>query len=197
MHGRAAGAAFRRKRDERRGVAQGRAVILAAREIGLRLRCEGSERRRIDAFGARAVADHGERGGDLRLGDRGRNAVELGVGEVAQIADRRRAVARQHIERIGEIGAAVLARVGQIGDVVAQPVERELERAFGHREFVLARARQEIGDVGVEPDVVAARPPQAERAVATLPRQQGVDGVANALIGVGAGRDIRQHAPGR
>ena len=37
------------------------------------------------------------------------SVVELGVGEIAQIADRRRAVARQHVERIGEIAAAVLA----------------------------------------------------------------------------------------
>jgi hypothetical protein len=90
-------------------------------------------------------------------------ALAIGVvGQVAQIADRRRAVARQHIERIGEIGAAVLAGISEIGDGVAQAVERELERGLGHREFSLARAGQKIGDVGVEPNVIAADAPQAE-----------------------------------
>ena len=112
LHGRRAGAAFRGERDDGCGVAQCRAVVLAAREVGLRLRPERSERRRIDALGARAVADQRQRGGDLRLGDRRRQRVELGVGEIAQVADRRQAVARQHIERVGEIGAAVLARIG-------------------------------------------------------------------------------------
>ena len=43
-----------------------------------------------------------ERRGELRLGDRRRERIELGIGEIAQIADRRRAVAREHIERIGK-----------------------------------------------------------------------------------------------
>ena len=102
----------------------------------------------------------------MRLGDRRRQRIELGVGEITQIADRSRAVARQHIERIGEIGAAVLARVGSVGDRIAQPIERQLERGVGHRDLALARAGEEVGDIGVEPDIVAANTPQAERAVA-------------------------------
>ena len=104
-----------------------RRAVIGAAEIELGLRRDGVERGEIDAVGARLVAEHGERGGDLRLGDRRRQIVELGVGDVAQVADRRRAVARQHIERIGEIAAAVLARVGRAGDVVAQAVERQRE----------------------------------------------------------------------
>ena len=111
------------------------------------------------------------------------SCVEFGIGEVTEVADRRDAVARQHVERVGEIGAAVLARVGGIGDCVAQPVERELEGRVGHGDLALARASQEIRDVGVEPDVVAADAPQAKRAVCILPREQRLDGVANPLIG--------------
>ena len=66
------------------------------------------ERRLVDALGAGAVAEQAERRGDLRLGDRGGEIVELGVGEIAQIAERRDAVPRQHVERVGEIAAAVL-----------------------------------------------------------------------------------------
>ena len=99
-----------------------------------------------------------QRRGDLRLGDRRGDVVELGVGEITQIAERRGAVARQHVERIGEIAPAVLGRVRRVADEVAQPVERELERDVGHRKALLPRARQEVGDVGVEPGVVAAEP---------------------------------------
>jgi hypothetical protein len=95
----------------------------------------------------------------LRLGDRRRQRIELGVGEIAKVADRRHAVARQHIKRIGEIGAAVLGRIGGAGDRVAEPVERELECRIGHRDLAFARAGEEIGDVGVEPDVLAADAP--------------------------------------
>ena len=147
------------------------------------------KRRGVDALGPRAIAGHGERRGDLRLGDRRRQRIELGVGEIAKIADRRHAVARQHIERIGEIGAAVLAGIRGVGDRVAQPVERELERRVGHRDLAFARAGEEVGDVGIEPDVIAADAPQAERAVGILPRQQHLDGVAELLIRRRIGRE--------
>jgi hypothetical protein len=57
---------------------------------------------------------------------------------------------------------------------------------------VLAGTGEEVGDVRIEPDIVAAGAPQAERAVGTLPRQKRIDGVAKTLIGIGAGRDICQ-----
>ena len=112
--------------------------------------------------------------------------VELGVGEIAQIADRRRAVARQHVERVGKIAAIVLARIRRRADDVAQAIERKPERRFGHGEFAFARAGEKIGDVGIEPDVVtAADTPEPEGAGGILPREQHVDGVADALIGAG------------
>ncbi len=60
-----------------------------------------------------------------------------------------------------------------------------------HREAALARPRQEVGDVGVEPDIVAAGRPQAERAVRALPRQQPVDRIADALVDRGVEREMR------
>ena len=66
-----------------------------------------------------------------------------------------------------------------------------LNAVSGTANLVLARAGQEIGDVGVEPDVVAADAPQAERAVRILPRQQRLDGVADALIRRRIERDMR------
>ena len=48
--------------------------------------------------------------------------------------------------------------------------------------MALARAGQEVGDVGVEPGIVAADRPQAERAVRILARQQTLDGVLDALV---------------
>ena len=78
-----------------------------------------------------------------------------------------------------------------VGDRVAQPIERELEGRLGHGEFVLARAGQKVGDVGVEPQVVAADAPQAERTSRVLPREQRLDGVANPLIRGGVEREMR------
>ena len=98
----------------------------------------------------------------MRLGDRGRQRIELGVGQVAEVADRRQAVARQHIERIGEIGTAILARIGEISNAIAQPVERQLEGRLRNRKFLFAGASQKIGDVGVEPEVVTAHAPEAK-----------------------------------
>ena len=189
LHGGARRAAFARERHQSGGVPQGRAVVFTARRVGLCGRRQRFERRRIDALGAGAVARHGERRGDLRLRDRRRQRIELGVGDVAKIADRSRAVARQHIERIGDIDAAVLARVGGVGDGVAQPVEREPEGRLRHRDLAFARAGEEVGHVGIEPDVVAADAPQAERAVGILPRQQRLDRLAQLLLRGRIGRD--------
>ena len=189
--GRPRAAGFARERHQRRGIAQRRAVVGAAEQLGLRRRLDVGERRGVDALGAGAVAEQAERRGDLRLGDRRGEVGELGVGEIAQIAERRDAVARQHVERIGEIAAAVLRRLRRGGDDVAQPVERELERRVRHRKAALARPRQEVGDVGVEPGVVAADAPQAERAVRRLARQQPVDGVADALVDGVVEREMR------
>ena len=59
-----------------------------------------------------------------------------------------------------------------------------------HLEMALARPGEEIGDVGVEPGIVAADRPQAERAVRILPRQQTLDGVLDALVDVAVEREL-------
>ena len=56
---------------------------------------------------------------------------------------------------------------------------------------MLARAREEIGDVGVEPDIVAAHRPQAERAVGVLARHEPRDGILQTLVDVAGHRHLR------
>ena len=191
-------AAFRGERHQRRRVAQRPSRSRCGRSSSAGCGAIDGQRRRIDALGARAVAEHAERRGDLRLGDRGRDRVELGVGEVAQVADRRRAVARQHVERIGE-----LARRRPWPDRRRLPTKlrsrssASLNATSGTAKSALARPRQEVGDVGVEPDVVAARRPQAERAVRALTRQQPVDRLADALVDRGVERELRRASRAR
>ena len=76
------------------------------------------------------VAHHRQRGAELSLGERRREAVDAGVGVVAQIADRRAAVAGEHVERVGTVLAALL-EVLRVGDEVLQPVERLVEALRG------------------------------------------------------------------
>jgi hypothetical protein len=133
-----------------------------------------------------------ERRGDLSLGDRGCDRVELGVGEIPQIAHRRGAVPRQHVERISEVTPSVLGRILGGADEIAQAVEREPEGDVRHRKPTLARARQEVGDVGVEPHVIAARGPQPERAIRALTCKQPLDRIADALIDGGVECKLRR-----
>src|SRR5262249_56497022 len=72
----------------------------------------------------------------------------------------------------------------------AQPIEREREADMGQGKATLARPRQEIGDVGVEPDVIATGGPQPERAIGALTRKQPVDRLANALLDRGVERKM-------
>src|SRR5262249_30546848 len=120
-----------------------------------------------------------------------REVVELGVGVVAQVTKRGRAIARQYIEGIGELTAAVPARLLRIGGVVLQPVERELEGTIGHDKATLARPREKIAHISVQPDVPPARRPQPERAIRALAREQPIDRLANALVDRGVERKMR------
>jgi hypothetical protein len=181
--------ALRGERHEGGGITQRRAVVGAA-ELELGLRRDVGQRRRIDPLGARTVAQHAECRCELRLGDRGLQLVQLGIGEVAQVAERRHRVAREHVIRIGQLAVDRLGRIA-LPDVIAQPVERQAERHLRHREVALARAGQEVGHVGVEPHVVAARAPQAERAVRALARENALDRVADALVDRAVERELR------
>ena len=188
--------AFARERDQRCGIAQRRAVVGAA-EHQHRLRLQVLQRRRVDLLGAAAVADQRERCGELRLGDRRRDRVQLGVGEITEVADRGDAVLRQHIELVSQLAAAVLVRLIGIGDAVAQPVDGLAERDVGHGKILLASPGQEVGDVGIEPAVIAARPPQTERTVRALPRQQAIDRILDALVDVVVEREVALPPRGR
>ncbi len=115
--------------DERkhgRGVAQPRAIV-GPRDALVALGVESLERRAESAGGARLVPEHRQRSRKLGLAERGREGVELGVGEIAQIADYGAPVARENIERIGERRGIVLVRLRRVDDLVAQPVERLIE----------------------------------------------------------------------
>ncbi len=136
-------------------VAQARAVV-GARHALVALGLERGQRGGESPAGAGAVAEHRERRAELRLGERGRESVELGVGKIAQIADHRAAVAREHVERVGERLRVVLVGLARVDDRVAQPVERLVEGPLRNREIALAGAGEEIGDEGVEPGVVVA-----------------------------------------
>src|SRR5260370_31948592 len=105
--------------------------------------------------------------------------MELGAHVVAKLAEGRRPVPRQHVERIGEIAPAVLRGIRSIADEIAQTIERELKTGVGHGKAALARAGEEVADVGVEPHIITPYGPQPERAVRALARKQPVDGVAN------------------
>ena len=65
----------------------------------------------------------------------------------------------------------------------------------GTGEVALARPRQEVGHVGVEPHVVAARPPQAERTVRALAREQPLDRILDAIVDRGVEREVRTRSP--
>src|SRR5262249_994328 len=129
--------------------------------------------------------------GELRLADGGGEVVELAVGVVAQVAERGRAVARQHVERIGERAAAVLAWFFSGADIVLQAVERELEAQVRDRIAAPAGAGEEASQIGIQPKVVAPGRPPPERAVRALSRHQSVDRDADALLGSLVERELR------
>ena len=140
-------------------------------------------RRSKDIAGAAAIPQQGEGGRELRARQRRGEAGESGVGEIAQIAHHRATVARQHIDSIGDPIGLVLVDLVHIDHRIAQMVERLIEGPLGHGEFVFARAGQEVRDEGVQPQIVRSiRRPEAEDAVARLPRQQALDGVLDTLV---------------
>ena len=113
--------------------------------------------------------------------------IELGVGEIPQIANHRAPVAGENIERVGDGLRVVLVRLGRVDDLVAQPVERLIERLLRDGETAFARAGEEVGDEGVEPHVVmvAVGAPHAEGAAGALAGELPFDRLANASVEIG------------
>ena len=183
---------FRGERQHAGAVAQPRSVV-RPRDEGLLHRGELCGGRCKHRLGTAAVAEESEPRGELRARERGRESVDLGVGEIAQIAHDRAAVARQHIDRIGDRFAVAGRDVGRIGDRIAQMVERLVEPALRHGKAVLARPCQEVGDVGIEPEIVGIgiRRPQAEGPVRILPRHFALDRIADAVVDAAVERQCR------
>ena len=182
--------AFGRERHHHGGVAQRRAVIGAA-DLDLRLLGERGDGHAEHLLGADAVAEHGERGADFRLRRRRLEVVDLGVGEIAKIADRSDAVPRQHIERVSERQSAVGGGVRRGAHVIAQALECELEGIVRNGEAAIPRPRQKVCDVGVEPGIVAAGGPQSEGAFRTLAGEHGLDRIGDALIEPGVDGEVQ------
>ena len=201
-------ARLRSQRQQRGAVAQVGAVVAAIAELRPSAReVEAIERRGECRLGTCLVTHHGESGADLGLGERRRETVEARVGVVAQVADRRAAVAGEHVERIGPVLAALLEVLG-VGDEVLQPVERLGEGLRIDREALLLRTRQEVGDVARQPQIGGGRTPDAEGAGRVLHLEDAIDGLLHARLqllvgrnaelgGDGVGVDERQRAAHR
>jgi hypothetical protein len=80
------------------------------------------------------------------------------------------------------IAAAVLARIGRGRHHIAQPVERQPERNVGNRNVARPRPRQEVGDIGIEPSVIAADRPETERVLFPAPLGPTTASVSPVLI---------------
>ena len=71
-------------------------------------------------------------------------------------------------------------------------VERLVEAGLRHGEIALAGAGEEVGDEGVQPEIVALAVgrPQAEGAVGALPRHLLVDRLLDAAVEIGVDREM-------
>ena len=167
------------EREDGGGVAQSRAVV-GPRDALVALGFEGVKRRAESLGRARPVAEHRERGGELRLAERRREGFELGVGKIAQIADHRPPVAGENVERVSQRLRVVLARLRGVDDLVAQPIERLIERQLRHDEIALPRPGEKVGHEGVEPGIVivAVGAPHAEGAARALAAELALDRAA-------------------
>ena len=94
-------AGFDGEREHPGGVARTTAVVGAVELLRLARRGTGAGAPE-HCVSARLIASERERGAELGLGERGREGIRLRVGVVAEVADRRPALAREHHEGIGE-----------------------------------------------------------------------------------------------
>ena len=89
------------------------------------------------------------------------------------------------------MASAVLFRLIGVDHRITDAIERAFEQDVRHRKSLFAGAGQEIRHVSIEPGVVTAGRPQAERTVRALPRQEPVDRVLDALIDIGVHGKMR------
>ena len=179
------------EREHGRGVAQARAVV-GPRGALVALGFERVKRRGESLGRTRPVAEHRERRGELRLAERRCEGFELGVGKIAQIADHGPPVAGENVERVSQRLSVVLARLRGVHDLVAQPIERRIERQLRHDEIALPRAGEEVGHEGVEPGIVivAVGAPHAEGAARALAAELALDRAADPPVEIGIDAEV-------
>ncbi len=118
--------AFARKRNQRRGIAQSAAIVDPS-ELQHGFWRETFERGGIDPLCPALVADQRQRRRQLRLCNWRRQVVQLGVREITQVADRRGAIAGEHVKSVSQIPPTVLFRLVRVHDRVADTIERASE----------------------------------------------------------------------
>ena len=94
-------------------------------------------------------------------------AVGAFIDVIAQIAHCRLALTRQNHQRIGDIFAPRF-EIGSIVYPVAQIIQRIAEGQIRHSMAPRLGPAEEIGDIGIQPQIAAGRIPQAERAAGIL-----------------------------
>ena len=94
----------------------------------------------------------------------------------------------------GATGLVLIAGAGLLDGLLGLPVALMREAGLILVPYVAFVAwvgtREEIADIGVEPNVVAAGRPQPERTIGALPRQQPVDRFVNTLVHGGVERQM-------
>ena len=183
------GAGFHRQRQNARAVAQRRAIIgapdLRVIRPGAVHHPRGAGEHRIRP---RLIAVRGQRRAELRRRQRGGEIIALHIGIIAQITDGRRPFARQHHQRIGQIGTAAVGACVEIGGVIhliAQVVHRHAEGDIGHRIALFARPAEEVGDIGIQPEITAGGRPEAKGAAGILIGQHRLDRMVDPVIEIG------------
>ncbi len=152
---------FRSKRKHCSTVTQRRTVIGAIIvETGL-AGCK-LERRIEDAFGTLLIAIKGECCAKLCDCHGAREVFKLGIGIITQIADGCLLVARQNVKRIGNVVTAFF-HVGCITESVLQIGERREHCLLRHVIALFTSTREEVGHIGVHPEIPRTWRPQAER----------------------------------
>ncbi len=142
--------------------------------------------------GPALVAIGGERGAKLGRRDGCVEGRGLHVGIVAQVADRRRAFAGQHHQRVG-VRPAIRVEIRRVVDLVPEVVERVAEGGVGHRVALLAGAAEEVRHIGVKPEIAGVGIPEAEGAVRGLVEEN----LGNALFHPLADVAVPARAKGR
>ena len=134
--------------EDRRGIAQNAAIIgtpCATAGI-LDILAELFDGRGKGQVSAITVSQHREGRCHLGAGKWRTEIVELGIGEVLQVANWSPAGAGQNIERIGHVLAAAFLDVRRVAHHVADIVDAVHQHVFRNFVALLTSPEQEVGD---------------------------------------------------